>query len=250
VYHLMSYYPAVFPAAENDYRIPVGHETGEPDLQRAALSRAAELSMVAFDTNAPESQFLQGWLMNDAFVMRGTFGVPYEFLWANPYQPGLSYYHVPLVLHDKLNGRLFVRSSWDDSAAWLGFFDGEVQLFRDGKVATLDAQTAPGPLPLEEALVLFSNSAGKFRAAVQEDEQVFVLGLKPLHKYDIEVEGEELREGETDIGGILELELPPNTEVAVRMKETAAEFNRPTAITPPPTYIPRRPQRKAPDRPF
>ena len=38
--------------------------------------------------------------MHDHFLMRGPFGSPYEFLWANPYQPGLSYYHVPLVLHD------------------------------------------------------------------------------------------------------------------------------------------------------
>src|ERR1700691_2585368 len=98
---LLSYYPATFPAGENDYRIPASpHAGGEPDLRRAALSRAAELSMVAFDSNAPGSQILQGWLMNDHFMLRGTFGAPYEFLWANPYQPGLSYFQAPLVVHD------------------------------------------------------------------------------------------------------------------------------------------------------
>ena len=30
--------------------------------------------MVAYDTNAPESQVLQGWLMHDNFVMRGMLG--------------------------------------------------------------------------------------------------------------------------------------------------------------------------------
>ena len=35
---------------------------------------------------------LQGWLMHDSFMLKSTFGAPYEFLWANPYQPGLSYY--------------------------------------------------------------------------------------------------------------------------------------------------------------
>jgi len=89
--HLLANYPAAFPAAESEYRIPAKMGTGEPDLRAAALSRAAELAMVAFDANAPESQVLQGWLMNDRFLMRGTFGIPYEFLWANPYQPGLSY---------------------------------------------------------------------------------------------------------------------------------------------------------------
>ena len=61
--------------------------------------------MVAYDTNAAESQLLQGWLMHDHFMLRGTFGAPYEFLWANPYQPGLSYYHVPLVYHNPDSGQ-------------------------------------------------------------------------------------------------------------------------------------------------
>ncbi|MCP5116126.1 MAG: hypothetical protein GY953_35315, partial [bacterium] len=41
-YHLLTYYPAVYPAAANDYRIPVIEGTSEPDLEDAALSRAAE----------------------------------------------------------------------------------------------------------------------------------------------------------------------------------------------------------------
>ena len=57
-------------------------------------------------------------------MLRGTFGAPYEFLWANPYQPGLSYYHVPLVYHNPDFGKLFIRSSWDNTAHWFGYFDG------------------------------------------------------------------------------------------------------------------------------
>ena len=34
-------------------------------------------------------------------MLRGALGAPYEFLWANPYQPGLSFEHVPLVFHDE-----------------------------------------------------------------------------------------------------------------------------------------------------
>jgi hypothetical protein len=74
---LLSYYPATYPAGENDYRIPAApHPGGEPDLRRAALSRAAEFSMVAYDSNAPGSQILQGWLLNDHFMLRGKFGGP------------------------------------------------------------------------------------------------------------------------------------------------------------------------------
>ena len=73
---LLSYYPPPYPAAENEFHIPFSAVVGEPDLRAAALSRAGELAMVAFDTNAPESQVLQGWLMNDRFLMRGPFGIP------------------------------------------------------------------------------------------------------------------------------------------------------------------------------
>ena len=108
---MLSYYPAIFPAAENDYHIPAFVEKGEPDLKIAALSRIAELSMVAYDSNALESQFLQGWLLHDHFSLRGTYGAAYEFLWANPYQPGLSYHHMPLRFHDEKTGRLYLRSN-------------------------------------------------------------------------------------------------------------------------------------------
>ncbi|MCX6603124.1 MAG: hypothetical protein NTV52_05980, partial [Acidobacteria bacterium] len=120
-YHILSYYPATFPAPENEYRIPFYEGNGEPDLRIAALSRATDLSMVAFDTNAQETQFVQGWLIHDRFLMRGAFGIPYELLWANPYQPGLSYYHLPLAMHQSTAGRLVLRSSWEDDASWFHF---------------------------------------------------------------------------------------------------------------------------------
>jgi len=218
---LLSYYPATFPAGENDYRIPAGpHAGGQPDLRRAALSRAAELSMVAFDGNAPGSQILQGWLMNDHFLMRGTFGAPYEFLWANPYQPGLSYFQAPLVVHDSLFGRLFVRSGWDESAGWLGFFSGELQMFQDGGVTVLDPHVAAEPLDLGRAVILFGAHTQKFKVAVEGKAPVFVVGLKPRQNYLIEVDDEELSEEQSDAGGILALDVPHDMKVGVRLRAT------------------------------
>ena len=127
-----------YPAPENDFYIGAEHTPREPDLKLAALSRAAELAMVAYDANAPDTQVLQGWLMHDKYLMRGAFGTPYEFLWANPYQPGLSYYHVPLVFYAPERGRLFIRSSWDDAAEWFGVFDGVMQVFADGSVKVMN----------------------------------------------------------------------------------------------------------------
>ena len=217
-YRLLAYYPASWPAPENDYRIPASTRAGQPDLARAALARAADLSIVAFDLNSPSGQVLQGWLMHDRFLLRGPFGAPYEFLWANPYQPGLSYYHVPLVYHDSRYGHLFVRSTWDESAAWLGVFDGRVQLFRDGRVTQLDPRITTGPLDLTEALVWFAPSVPKFNAVAKEGGPVFVLGLEPRRKCLVEVDDEEMREAQADPGGVLALDLPEGVQTGVRVR--------------------------------
>lgn len=219
LYDLVSYYPATYPAPENEYRIPCTKGAEEPDVNHAAMARAAELAMVPYDANAPETQLLQGWLMHDNFNLRGTLGTPYEFLWANPYHPGLAYYLAPLVFHDDLFGRLFVRSSWDDSARWLGYFDGELQLFENGSVSVLNPALASEPMSLDTAIVFFGKNAQKFQTILNEDEEVFILGLKARHTYQIEVDDEEMAEVKTDGGGILELKLPHKVQIGVRLRE-------------------------------
>jgi hypothetical protein len=217
--HLMSNYPAPFPGEDNDYRIGAMAESGDPDLNRAALSRAAELSMVALDTNAEESQYLQGWLMQDNFMLRGAFGAPYEFLWANPYQPGLTYAHVPLIYHNEDTGRLFVRSSWEDSAEWFGYFDGVAQLFRDGKRLSIDVQAAGGPLVLGPALISWGPSVPDRRATLEagQDAAIFV-GLAPSRSYQIEIDDEEVFEQTTDPSGILVVDLAGGNRVGLRVR--------------------------------
>ena len=217
--HLLSYYPAIFPAAENEYRIGVTRKIGDPDLQAAALSRAVELAMVALDVNAAESQVLQGWLMHDHFMLRGTFGAPYEFLWANPYQPGLSYYHVPLIYHNADFGKLFVRSSWEDDAEWFGYFDGAMQMFSQGRMSALSAQLNSPPISFTEAMICFAQRARKFQLKLDEEEAVFLLGLQPGRTYQVEIDDEEVFEADSDRGGILELDVPRGKAVGVRIKE-------------------------------
>ncbi len=217
--HLMSYYPAAFRGDDNDYRIGVTLKPGEPDLRQAALSRAAELAMVAYDSNAEESQFLQGWLMHDNFMLRGAFGAPYEFLWANPYQPGLSFTHVPLIYHSGESGRLFVRSDWDDSADWFGYFDGTAQFFHDGGLKIVDLR-AGGRVVLASAVIYVGPSARKFRVSLDEDQQAVILvGLRPGRTYQVEIDDEEVSEETTDSGGILMLELDHGKEIGVRLRE-------------------------------
>jgi hypothetical protein len=216
--HLVTYYPAVYPASENDFYIGAMREPGDPSLRGAALSRAAELAMVAYDANSPDSQILQGWLMHDRFLMRGTFGAPYEFLWANPYQPGLSYYLAPLVYHNPDSGRLFVRSSWEDTAQWFGDFDGVLQIFSDGRATNLNPKLTAEPLALKEAVVCFGQTERKFSVSPEEGEFVFIVGLEPRHTYQVEVDDEEIFEADSDPGGILEVEVPHVKSVGVRIR--------------------------------
>jgi hypothetical protein len=215
--HLMSYYPALYEAPENDFRIGLQRAPGEPDLRLAALSRAAGLAMVAFDSNAQESQDLQGWLMHDRFALRGPFGAPYEFLWANPYQPGLGYFHVPLAFHDAETGQLFLRSSWEDDAKWFGYSGGIAQVFENGRLGMVDARTS-APLQLAGSLVCFGQAARKFKAKLDEPGTAYLTGLEPRLVYQVEVDDEEVYEAPADPGGILEVSVPAG-ETGVRIRE-------------------------------
>jgi hypothetical protein len=215
---LLSYYPASYPAAENEFRIPAV-KGAQPDLALAAMSRAADLAMVAYDNNAVETQYLQGWAMHDRFLLRGPLGIPYEFLWGNPYQPGLSYYSLPTLLHDPIFGRLFLRSRWDDDAVWLGYFDGELQTFADGQPAIHPLASLSQPIQLGDTVV-----AATARFAIKEEARtVFILGLAPSRSYDVEPDAEEMLQARTDPGGILELKFPGGFSGGIRIRQTPAQ---------------------------
>lgn len=218
---MMGHYPAPFRGPDNDFLVPVFIGDGEPDAQQAVWSRAAGLAMVALDPNSQQIQYLQGWLMQDRYIMRDPLGCLYEFLWANPYQPGLSYSLLPLVFHDASTGHVFARTSWDEDATWIGFFDGRLQVFRDGKLETLRAGASTKPVRIGDAVILSAptpQSDGTIRFAAATEVTV-VLGLSPRSTYDVEIDDEELAEGSTDVGGALVVALPPETEAGVRIRK-------------------------------
>jgi len=215
-YQILGTYPAPLSTAENEYRIPVYKESGEPNLDRAAMLRVAGLSLVAYDSNGLENQYLQGWLMLDRYMLQSSLGAPYEFLWANPYQPGLSYFQLPLLFHDAKSGALFIRSDWDDDAVWLGLYEGEAQLFRDGHITVLNRQPNAKPIAIGTATIVRGSIPAQFSF---EGGPVLVVGLKPRHAYLIETDDEELRELETDPAGTLVLEYSPDRKATVRIHE-------------------------------
>ena len=239
LFQILSYYPSPFPATENEYRVPFFTSDGEPDLTQAALSRASELAMVAYDGNLLENQFIQGWVLQDRFLMRGTFGIVYEFLWANPYQPGLSFHHLPNLYHDKRGGRLFVRSNWEEDASYFCYYQGQIQFFEDGKRKRLVMKGDSAPIQVGGVSLFSAQSPMKFvvdpvkeeiepgERAVAHKLYYFLVSLKPNARFDIEVDDEELQEATTDTGGILALAFPnPAAPRTVRIRETPAPVRR------------------------
>jgi hypothetical protein len=225
-YRLLTYYPSSYPAAENEYRIPIYDSEGEPDVRIAALSRAADLALVAYDTNALENQFVQGWLIHDRFLMRGAFGMPYEFMWANPYQPGLSYYHLPLTFHDPAAGRLLLRSSWEDDAEWISYANGRAHLFLEGTRRDVNLK-GTNELHIGTTPVRIGRPSMQFTLNNEAPETTYIIALKPNQAYEIEVDDQELEERTSDAGGILPLKFPPSNNVGVRMRETPPRPKQP-----------------------
>lgn len=214
---VLSYYPATYPAPENDYRIPFFSGNGEPDLNLAALTRTAEMALVAFENNAQEMQFLQGWLLHDRFILRGAFGVPYEFLWANPYQPGLPYEKLPLRYHDTRTGSLLARSSWEEEATWLAWTADIAQTFSEGGVGPLEF---PKPAEFGDAILLTrSGDSIRFRVPPDSPRDWFILKMKPSTLWDIEVDDEGMYDARSDRGGILALQFERTANQAVIIHE-------------------------------
>ena len=149
--------------------------------------------------------------------MQSGLGSVYEYLWANPYQPGLSYFHVPLVFHDATTGHVFARTSWDEDATWLGYFEGRLQLYKDGKIQALRPGADIKPVRIGDALMLSADSkdATRFEANA---EAVFVLNLTPRSVYEVEVDDQEMAEVETDAGGTLVLSFPEGADAGVRIR--------------------------------
>ena len=79
----------------------------------------AALAMVSLDPNLESSQFLQGWGMEERFMIQDGPGVGYEFLWADPYLPGVSYQNMEPWLYDPKGARLIARSDWSEQACWI-----------------------------------------------------------------------------------------------------------------------------------
>jgi hypothetical protein len=216
-WHILSQYPAPYPDSGTNYYIPAYPGTAPPDLRTAELSRIAGLSMVAYDNNAQDSQFLQGWLMQDSFTLKTAFGAPYEFFWANPYLPGLSYHHMPMSFHDPASGRIAVRSSWDENAQWLGRADGQLQLFSEGKTTLLNPSAQRPSMNLGPYRVFFGDIPSLISLAPDEVRAIVILGAPPGASYSVQGVKEHSYQAVADRAGNLLLAIAPSAPAVVKV---------------------------------
>jgi hypothetical protein len=78
----------------------------------------AALALIQVDPNLQGSQFLQSWAIQDRQMIRSGPGVTEEFLWADPYLPGVGYQNLDTWTYLG-QGYLFARSDWTTEACWL-----------------------------------------------------------------------------------------------------------------------------------
>ncbi len=82
------------------------------------ITHIAALALVAVDPDLQSAQFLQGWAMEDRQTVSDGPGVAYEFLWADPYLPGIGYQNLDPWVYQPA-GRLFARTDWTNDACWI-----------------------------------------------------------------------------------------------------------------------------------
>jgi hypothetical protein len=90
------------------------------------MTHIAALALIAVDPNLEGSQYLQSWAIEDRQMLHDGPGVAYEFLWADPYLPGVGYENLDPWVYSH-EGRLFARSGWNPDACWIAISNRGVE---------------------------------------------------------------------------------------------------------------------------
>lgn len=175
-----------------------------------AFQRMAEMMLVDYENSSASYQFLQGWLRHDLFTLTTPFGAPYEFIWLNPYLPGLSYFSAPTVVHDTVRGRLFARRGWQEDDLWLGYLDGQLQIVADGQLNVIKAADQQPPMVFPGAAVVLARVPMRFKVEAPDLQAIYVVGLAEGDAYGVKVDRAPFQNVEAGRGGIMVLENRPD----------------------------------------
>ena len=227
---MLQYYPDPLQTEEGLFRRPAVASTMELDVVReSSLRRIAEMLLVGYETGWDEYRYLQGWLRHDAFSLNTPLGAVYEFLWVNPYLPGLSFFSAPAFSQDELRGRLFVRAGWQDEDMWAGYIDGEFQIHADGERHIIPREANQAPLVFSDTIVVFGALPLSFRVKAPEGMRIFIAGLGDAQAYRVKINRKPSEIFAAGRGGILLLENPPETP-GVENEEPLLNFDKRISI--------------------
>ena len=215
---VLSYYPEAIetPAgpARRRWKPCGGGGPCPADPRDATLERIADLLLVGYDGVSRDFQFLQGWLRNDSFTLKGPLGAPYEFLWLNPYLPGLSASSGPETAHDPVRGRFFARKGFNVEDLWIAYGGGRFDLYADGEMAPIRPQDKQAPLSFAGSVVVLTEEEAKLELRIPAPRnyvspRIYLLGLREGRNYDIRLNKKSWLERQAERGGILVLHNDP-----------------------------------------
>lgn len=222
---LLSYYPVDIEAEGGLARRP--SSSGVDDRQaavQAPMHRLADMLLVAYESSLREFQFVQGWIRDDNYILRSPMAAPYEFLWVNPYLPGLTPQSAPALAHDPVRGRIFGRLSWGRPTTWIGYANGRLELVAGDGVAATDALEGLEPIYFPAAIVVPVDPPARFVLSwqpagtpVPELVTIYLIGLRAGEKYGLKVGGRPARLAEAGRGGILILRSDANAPKGERI---------------------------------
>ncbi len=215
---ILSYLPEDIETKEGRVHRPSVTPTGSDPETEAIVGRVAEMTLVGYDSRSRSSQFLQGWLRNDAYTLRGGYGAPYEFLWLNPYLPGLSPTSGPQSAYDPIRGRFFARNGWGPDGLWLGFFDGNLLRYEGGALTPVEPDNRAEAISFPGFAIALPDENAKFQAKVLEGNPaygqfVYLLGLEDGQRYEIKIGDNAWHEYEPR-GGVIALTSDPELDLA------------------------------------
>ncbi len=246
---LLSYYPLDIETAEGLARRPsaFGSDDAKAAIE-APLYRLAEMLLVAYEPNLREFQFVQGWIRDDTYMLRSPLAAPYEFLWVNPYLPGLTPQSAPPLAHDPVRGRLYGRLSWERPTIWIGYADGSLEIAADGSVSATNALEGLEPIYFPASVIVPVSAPSKFvlqwppaRNAIPEVVMIYMIGLRAGETYGLKVGGRPARLAEAEAGGILILRSD-----AKAPKRDRIDLRRKVRVEVRPTLKPTDPRRPRP----
>lgn len=210
---LLSYYPVDLAAPGGPARRPslFGTDEGAARAQ-APLYRLAEMLLVGYESNLQEFQFLQGWVRDDRYRMASPAYAPYEFLWVNPYLPGLTPLSAPMLAYDPVRGRLYGRLGWEPDATWIGYAGGRLEILGLDGLSAADSLADLPPMYFPDAVVVPLEPPARVVLRWQpadttppETARIVLIGLKPLETYAVKLGGRHAKLIEAGAGGVIVL---------------------------------------------